>query len=115
QRMGHGYQLSIFDETTGDLLYSTLTQATGTVSVGWNATPHTYMAYVADAGSSDPPADVQAASDPLTIEPLTGIASVYYTIHSWNSDADPSSTAFDITAAGQGLAGSGPCASVSCT
>jgi hypothetical protein len=64
---GFGYALEIFDQGTGTLLGSCNTGTTCTATVN-HATSgsHSYIAYIAAAGSTLPPTDVQATSNGVT-------------------------------------------------
>ncbi|TMK39248.1 MAG: hypothetical protein E6G66_17900, partial [Actinobacteria bacterium] len=62
------YYIEIFDHTTGVLVKECSSGTTCSVSVSYSyPTTHTYVAYVARFGTTEPPPDVQQKSNPETI------------------------------------------------
>src|SRR5206468_929467 len=64
-----GYQLEILDRKSGAQGWIANSTASVSCTVSWTNAPHTYVAYVAAAGTTDPPPSIQATSNTVTIDP----------------------------------------------
>jgi hypothetical protein len=106
---GTADDLSIFDQTTGDRVCFASTGSTLECTVTGQGDPHTFVAYVSDPGTTDPPSNIAATSNTVTIYPPPS-GSISITVNSWDRDPESGDVTYDFDVSFEGADQfQGPC------